>query len=57
MERREIGCVLFAFALVVAGTFATGLLPSSAPYQAVAGGVIVAGFALLFYCFRPGHGD
>ena len=52
MDRRELGCSAVAVALVVVGTFATGLLPSSRPYQVVAGGIIVAGFALLLYCFR-----
>lgn len=52
MDRREIGCAALAVGLVVVGTFATGLLPSSAPYQVLAGGIIVAGFALLLYCFR-----
>ena len=52
MERHEVGCVLVAFALVVVGTFATGLVPPGPVYQALAGGLIVAGFGLLFYCFR-----
>jgi hypothetical protein len=33
------------------GTLATGLLPATAAYQAIAGGAIVAGFALLLVCF------
>ena len=53
MEAREIGCALAAFGLVVVGTVSTGVLPPTAVGQAVAGGLIVAGFALLFYCFRP----
>ncbi|HKJ57785.1 MAG TPA: hypothetical protein VKA37_01025 [Halobacteriales archaeon] len=52
MDRREVGCTALAVALVVVGTFATGLLPSTTPYQVVAGGIIVAGFGLLLYCFR-----
>lgn len=52
MDRREFGCSGLAVALVLAGTLATGLLPSSTPYQVLAGGIIVAGFALLLYCFR-----
>lgn len=52
MDARELGCPGAALALVVAGTVATGLLPSSTPYQALAGGIIVAGFAVLLYCFR-----
>ena len=52
MERSELGCAALAVALVVVGTFATGLLPSTTAYQVVAGGIIVAGFGLLLYCFR-----
>jgi len=52
MDRRDLGCATLAVALVLVGTFATGLLPASTAYQVVAGGVIVAGFALLLYCFR-----
>lgn len=52
MDSRAVGCAAVAVALVVVGTLATGWLPSSTPYQVVAGGVIVAGFALLLYCFR-----
>lgn len=52
MDRREIGCVALAVALVLVGTLSTGPLPSTGPYQVVAGGIIVAGFALLLYCFR-----
>ena len=52
MDRYELGCAALAVALVVVGTFATGLLPSTTPSQAVAGGIIVAGFGLLLYCFR-----
>lgn len=44
-------CLGAAVALVVAGTLATGLLPSTLPYQALAGGLIVAGFGLAFACF------
>lgn len=33
-------------ALVVVGTLATGLLPSTTPYQVLAGGIIVAGFVV-----------
>lgn len=34
--------------LVIAGTLATGLFPSTLPYQILAGGIIVAGFAVGF---------
>lgn len=39
-----------AVSLIIIGTIATGLLPSAAPYQAVAGGIIVAGFAMGYWC-------
>lgn len=35
-----------AVALVVGGTLATGLFPSTTPYQVLAGGIIVAGFVV-----------
>ena len=41
-----------AFGLVVAGTLATGFLPSTAIYQVLAGAIIVAGFGVLLYCFK-----
>lgn len=47
---RTYGCLTLAVLLVIAGTLATGLLPSTALYQVLAGGVIVAGFALVFVC-------
>lgn len=47
---RTYGCLALAVLLVVAGTLATGLLPPTALYQVLAGGVIVAGFALVFVC-------
>lgn len=52
MDRNEIGCTVVAGVLLVGGTLATGVLPSTALYQAVAGGLIVSAFALLLYCFR-----
>lgn len=55
MDRRELGCALVSVALVLGGSLATGLLPAAATYQVLAGGAIVAGFALLLVCFsdRP----
>lgn len=52
MDRREIGCLVTAVGVIVVGTLATGWLPPTAPYQAVAGGIIVVGFGMLLYCFR-----
>lgn len=40
----------FAVVLIITGTVATGLLPSTILYQVLAGGVIVAGFAVTFVC-------
>jgi hypothetical protein len=52
-RRRRYLCLGIATALIVAGTLATGLLPSTAPYQALAGGIIVLGFAVLYVCLGP----
>lgn len=52
MNVRSLACPGLAVVLVVAGSLATGVLPSTTPYQVIAGGGIVAGFALLLYCFR-----
>lgn len=49
-DRRQAACLGVAVALVVAGTLGTGLLPSTTAYQLLAGGAIVLGFALAFYC-------
>lgn len=51
MDRRDAAGAAAAVALVLGGTFATGLLPPTAPYQILAGGLIVAGFALLLVVF------
>lgn len=51
MDRRDVAGALAAVALVLGGTLATGVLPPTAPYQALAGGLIVAGFALLMVLF------
>lgn len=48
--RRRLGCLALATALVVVGTLATGVLPSTTTQQALAGVAIVAGFGLAFYC-------
>ncbi len=49
-DRRQIACLVAAVALVVGGTLATGVGPDTTAGQAVAGGAIVAGFGLGFYC-------
>jgi len=38
-----------AILLIIGGTLATGLLPSSTPYQVLAGGIIVAGFGVAYW--------
>lgn len=52
VERSTVGCFLLAGALVVVGTLATGFLPPTLPYQVLAGGTIVAGFAVIVFCLR-----
>lgn len=46
---RTYGGLALAVVLIVAGTLATGLLPSGVEYQVVAGAIIVAGFAVGYY--------
>ncbi|MHB9286244.1 hypothetical protein ACKVMT_04300 [Halobacteriales archaeon Cl-PHB] len=43
--RQYVG-VAIGIALVLAGTLATGVLPSTTPYQVIAGAIIVAGFVV-----------
>lgn len=47
---REYACFAVAVLVVVGGTVAAGLLPQTAPYQVLAGGIIVAGFAIAWAC-------
>lgn len=47
---RTYACLAVAVLLVVVGSLATGVVPATLPYQALAGAVIVAGFALAFAC-------
>lgn len=47
---RQYACFGVAVVLVVTGTIATGLVPSTPLYQALAGSVIVAGFAVGYVC-------
>lgn len=47
---RQYACLVGAVVLVIGGTLATGVLPSTLPYQVLAGGAIVAGFALGYAC-------
>lgn len=55
MENRtkQYVCLGVAVLLIIAGTLATGLLPSTPLFQVLAGGVIVAGFAVVYACLGP----
>lgn len=48
---RKYGGLAVAVLLFIAGTLATGLLPSTLFYQVLAGGLIVAGFAVGYAAF------
>ncbi|MFB6218993.1 MAG: hypothetical protein ABEH77_07445 [Halobacteriaceae archaeon] len=50
--RTRYACLALSVLLVVGGTLATGVVPGTLPAQAVAGGVIVAGFGLVYVCLR-----
>jgi|GEM_PF-4120623 len=52
MNTRDYACFGVAVLLLVVGTFATGFLPPSPLSQVLAGGLIVAAFALIFVCLR-----
>lgn len=43
---RTYGGLLLGISLVVVGALATGILPSTTPFQVFAGGIIVAGFVV-----------
>lgn len=47
---RQYMCFGVAVVLVVTGTIATGLVPSTPLYQVLAGSIIVAGFAVGYLC-------
>jgi len=47
---REYACVAVAAVLVIGGTVAAGLFPSTTLSQVLAGGIIVAGFAVAWVC-------
>lgn len=52
IDERDIGCFILAALLVIGGTVAGALLPDSTSGLVVSGGLIVAGFAVVFVCFR-----
>lgn len=45
-NRRRYAGLGVAVVLIITGTLATGFLPSTPLYQVIAGGLIVAGFAV-----------
>lgn len=47
---REYACFAVAVLLVVGGTVAAGVLPQTGLSQVLAGGTIVAGFAIAWAC-------
>ncbi len=49
-RRRQYICLGLAALLVISGTLATGLLPSTRLSQILAGGIIVAGFGIGYAC-------
>lgn len=50
-HRGQYACLAVAVVLVITGTLAAGLLPSTTLYQILAGSIIVAGFAVSYLCF------
>ena len=49
---REVVCFVLAAVMVTAGTLATGIFPARLPFQLLAGGLILAAFALLVVCLK-----
>jgi hypothetical protein len=49
-QTKRYGGFGLAAVLVITGTLASGFLPSTMPYQVLAGGFIVAGFLISFVC-------
>lgn len=52
MNTRDYACFAIAAVLLVVGTLATGFLPPTPLSQVIAGGLIVAAFAIVFVCLR-----
>jgi hypothetical protein len=53
---REVVCFVVAAIMVTAGTLASGVLPSTLPFQIVIGGVILGAFVLLVVCLKDEPG-
>jgi hypothetical protein len=49
---REVACFVVAAIMVTAGTIGTGVLPATLPFQLLAGGLILAAFALIVVCLK-----
>lgn len=47
---RQYVCLGVGAVLIVSGTLVTGLVPPGIRYQILAGGLIVAGFAVSYRC-------
>ena len=47
---RQYACLGIGAVLIVSGTLMTGLVPPGIRYQLLAGGLIVAGFAVSYRC-------
>ena len=47
---RHYACLAIAVGLMITGTLATGVLPSTTLYQVFAGGIIVLGFGIAYAC-------
>ncbi len=54
---REYACLVVAVLAVVGGTVAAGVLPRTRLSQVLAGGIIVAGFAIAWACLGVEFGD
>ena len=52
IERRTAGCLGLALLLVAVGTLGAGVAPRDPLVQVGAGALIVAGFGVVFVCFR-----
>lgn len=52
IERRTAGCLGLALVFVIIGTLGAGIDPRDPVVQVGAGALIVAGFGVVFICFR-----
>ncbi len=56
---REVVCFIIAAIMITVGTLASGLVPSTLPFQLLIGAVILGAFALIVVCLadEPGGLD